>query len=363
MVSVPNPADLSGHGAPPKEDKELEQSRQLKDKELEIQRNQLAAGRWTGPVAVAVVAGILGLIGSFISLQQNRELERKKQEGTVILEAIRTGSTGKERERQVAANLVFFADAGLVSLGSDQLKKLRDRAGDASPALPPVAGPASIATIPDSVRQRILKTFDDFGKYFETLGLNARPKVGVEVATEPGSIAYYDPARLAVFISNESLGDPNVPLREYAHAVLYSDEQFKDVDYNRTWVYFGIESGLASYFSSSFRDDSRIPPNDLTETLENQRKLNELKPGPSAMWDGTLAWGAAFWDLRKALGKSVADRLLYESWAGVTSSEISKNDPTDFVRHILAADARLDKGQHAKEIQTVFSERGVTVPH
>src|SRR5215471_11580501 len=60
-------------------EKRLEQERQLKEQELQIQRRQLAIGRWSGPVAVAVVAGLLGIIGTFFSANQNRELERKKQ--------------------------------------------------------------------------------------------------------------------------------------------------------------------------------------------------------------------------------------------------------------------------------------------
>jgi hypothetical protein len=86
----------------------LRQDRELKEQELRIQGRQIAIGRWSGPVAVAVVAGLLGIVGTFFSARENRELERKKQEGTLVLEAIRTGASGKEREQQAAANLVFL---------------------------------------------------------------------------------------------------------------------------------------------------------------------------------------------------------------------------------------------------------------
>src|SRR5215475_14397711 len=81
-------------------EKQLEQERDLKEREFQIQRRQLAIGRWSGPVAVAIVAGIVGIIGSFVSSNENRELERKKREGTLVLEAIRTGSSGKQREKR-----------------------------------------------------------------------------------------------------------------------------------------------------------------------------------------------------------------------------------------------------------------------
>jgi hypothetical protein len=351
-------------------EKELDQSRQLKEKELEIQRKQLSASRWTGPAAVAVVAGVLALIGSLITVRQNLELERKKQEGSLLLEALRTDLTGKAREQQIAANLVFFADAaGLINIDPDRLKKLRQEAGSTTPALSSATGSTTNTIIPSATRQQILKSFDSFGKYFETLGLKASPRIDVQVSTEPGAIAYYDPSRQAVFVESGSLGDRDLTLREFAHAVLYSSEnKSKVVDYERTWVYVGIESGLASYFSSSYRDDAHIPSgsvNDLgsqDQTLENQRKLNDLKAGPTAMWDGTLAWGAAFWDLRRTLGKSVSDKLLYKSWEDLTESEITKNNPHDFVRRVLVTDGVLNKGQYAGQIQEVFSRHGLILP-
>jgi hypothetical protein len=349
--------------------KELDQTSRLKEREIELQRRQLSSGRWTGPVAVAVVAGFLAIIGSLVTLRQNLELERKKQESNLLLEAIRTNATGKDREQQIAANLVFFADdAGLIKIDPERLKKLREQAGSASPSLPLAAAAAPSTTIPNTVRQQILKSFDGFGRYFESLGLKAYPRIDVQVSSEPGALVYYDSDRKTVFIDSGYLGNRDLPLREFAHAVLYlSPEKLKEIDYDRTWVYVGIESGLASYFSSSYRDDAHIPSpinssNDLDQTLENQQKLSDLKAGPSAMWDGTLAWGAAFWDMRKSLGKSVVDRLLYRSWNDLTESEINKNNPQDFIRRVLASDRALNNGQHASQIQDIFSRHGLSLP-
>jgi hypothetical protein len=347
-------------------EKELEQAKILRERDLEIQRNQLAAGRWTGPVAVAVVAGIIGIAGSLFSSYASRETERKKQEGTVILEAIRTNATGEDREKQVAANLVFFADAGLVTLGADQLKKLRDRAGDVSPSLPPAPGTQS-APIPDPVRQRIQKSFDKFGSYFQTLGLKQRPMVDVQTVPPDvqGALAYYEREKNTVFIDKDNLSDENLPLREYAHAVLMDDQKWKALtDVNATWVYFDLESGLASYFSSSLRNSPQIPsgasgPHD---TLENPRKVTDMQPGYQNAWNGMLAWGAAFWDLRKALTSTVADKLLYQAWVNVDNAEILRNDKAGFVQHLIQTDMQLNQGTHAAEIKSVFSNRGLPLP-
>jgi hypothetical protein len=125
--------------------KELEVNRELKLRELAVQERQLVKGQWSGPFGAAVLAGILGLIGTCYGTWESRRLERQKQEGTVILEAIRTAGSATEKDRLTAKNLVFLADAGLISsIPGDRLKKLREQAGpDPVPSLPtsaPVIG-------------------------------------------------------------------------------------------------------------------------------------------------------------------------------------------------------------------------------
>jgi hypothetical protein len=128
-------------------EKELQLHRESKEKELQLQQGQLTQSKWTGPVTVAVVAGIVGLMGTFFTSWQNRELERtkhettlaqerQKQEGNLILEAIKTEGHGMDKETQTAANLVFLVDAGLINIGKEFVDKLRAKAGDTLPSLP-----------------------------------------------------------------------------------------------------------------------------------------------------------------------------------------------------------------------------------
>jgi hypothetical protein len=346
---------------------ELQQTAQLKEKELELQRKELSSGRWSGPAAVAVLAGIFTIIGSFITIGLNARTERHKEEGTILLEALRTNLTGKAREQQIAANLVFFADdAGVITLDAKKLEKLRVEAAGVTPALPTEV-PAAPTVIPAPVRQRVLGSFETFGKYFESLGLNSAPKVDAQVSDSPGALSYYDPDKHTVYIAGDSLGDQNLPFREYAHAVLYAPAKFRAIDYDRTWQYVGIESGLASYFSSSYRDNPSIPfgsytkSNDPDQTLENHHQISELKHDASIESTGALAWGAAFWDLRKKLSKDVTDQLLFKSWNDLTENEIKKNSPSDFVERIIASDAALNGGRNRAAIEDVFQHHGLAV--
>jgi hypothetical protein len=125
-------------------EKELDQSRVLKEKELKIQQHQLALGRWSAPVAVAVAAGILGIAGSLLASFSNQNLERQKQQGTLILDALHVNATGDARNKLVAANLVFLCDAKLISLSDATIKELREKAGGQLPGFEPVSGPATL---------------------------------------------------------------------------------------------------------------------------------------------------------------------------------------------------------------------------
>jgi hypothetical protein len=340
-------------------ERKLQQEREAKDRELDIQSRQIAVGRWSGPVAVAVVAGLLGIIGTFFSAGENRELERKKQEGTLVIEAIRTGASGKEREQQAAANLVFLADAGLVNLGKEQLEKLRQKAGDATPSLP-VGGSGAQPALPEPTRQQILKSFDEFAAYFQSIGARITPKVRVDVVPPNyPAIAYYDPGTSTVYVDTSYLADKDLPLREYAHAVLYEDGKYSAIDYEKTWAFVGIESGLASYFSSSFRNDPRVPGGNGNETLDNERNLGLLKPSPMIIVDGLYAWGGTFWALRKLFDSKTVDKILFTAWQDLREADLRRNDPKDFVAGLLKADAEIERSQHDMQIKELFSRRGM----
>jgi hypothetical protein len=132
----------------------------IKEKELEAE----VAGRrfsWlASPAVVAIVAGLIGYLSTLYSSYATRQLElerqrhseslehekhqaslqlaREKQEGTLIVEAIKSpGATKEEKEGATAANLVFLADAGLITtLKKAELDRLREKAGNALPSLP-----------------------------------------------------------------------------------------------------------------------------------------------------------------------------------------------------------------------------------
>lgn len=128
----------------------------LKELEVEEKRSKLdalkrEAGRlvpwwshWNNPVALAVLAALVGYFGTVLTWSlarweeagrhdRNLKLEKEKSQGTLILEAMKAGVG---QDQQVAANLVLLADAGVLNFAPEALKKLRERAGKLGAALP-----------------------------------------------------------------------------------------------------------------------------------------------------------------------------------------------------------------------------------
>src|SRR4029078_600009 len=70
--------------------------------------------------------------------------------------------------------------------------------------------------------------------------------------------------------------------------------------------------------------------------------------------DGEI-WTAALWDLRKALGKDITDRLVVDGLKA-TPCNPSMTDARDA---ILSADQAADRGANCSAIWTVFARHGL----
>jgi hypothetical protein len=133
-----------------------------KQQELDAKKKEWAQrdtwlARWNSPVALAVLAGLVGYLGTLITwslarvdegarhdetlqLEKTKQaaterLEQTKLQGTLILDAMKTGD-GPDKGKRAAANLLLLADAKLITLDEETQKKLKERAGDVGPGLP-----------------------------------------------------------------------------------------------------------------------------------------------------------------------------------------------------------------------------------
>jgi len=317
------------------------------------------------PITTVIIAGIVGLLGTILGGILNLRVERKKQQGLLILEGIKTGDT-----RRAATNLLFFSEAGLINLSHEQIGKLREEAGDSTiPVLPrPHAAPDKIdfspsAALTPEVKQKLSEVLAAFQEYSKKIGFKiSKDKVDIKVTSQTdvetgaayeGQIAYYDQLDKSIVVASEYADDANTVLRQYAHHLLTTSN--KTIS-NRDG-YTAIESGLASYFPCNFTQNPAI--GDLN--LVNDRKFSEisLDDWASVQRDGSEIWGGAFWDIDQLLGHEMANQLLYSTWVNLKVPAGRKNPYTSFAKSMLD---NLDEATNFKpELEEIFERRGLAL--
>src|SRR5262249_5365108 len=90
------------------EKQRMAQDLQLKTEELKLKREELEENKkahlWiSSPVFTAIMTGLAALITAMLSGLANYNVERKKQEGAIILESIKTNNI-----EVAASNLMFL---------------------------------------------------------------------------------------------------------------------------------------------------------------------------------------------------------------------------------------------------------------
>ncbi len=200
--------------------------------------------------------------------------------------------------------------------------------------------------------------------YFISLGhepVSVPTLAVVNLRNNPDS-AYFSPLQqLLAFGSGEKFNDfareAAVAYHEYSHAVLHSIVKI---------VYQGesgaINEGQADYFACSLTDSPEIgvwiaskQGKPYLRTLENNLIYPEDMNG-KVHNDGQI-WSGALWDLRKALGAGITDKLVYRSHHFLASRKPSFMDA---LNALLLADEDLYSGNHHQQIVSIMSQRGIS---
>ena len=184
--------------------------------------------------------------------------------------------------------------------------------------------------------------------------------------------AHYEPATQRLVFGPNFVNDSDVLYREYTHHAMMS--RFT-TDYG-SWIpdALALESGLGDYFPCSFNDDPLLAevvavklreeygaaqfPNPYLRNLDNRLRFDQL--GSDALqWHIGEVWGGAFWDIRKLLGATEADKLLFLTWNGLEPAAPTRITPVGFVQKLLATHAATAQTNRSAEIEAIFEQRGV----
>jgi hypothetical protein len=223
------------------------------------------------------------------------------------------------------------------------------------------------ASLPPELEEKLRSALVAFRSYCERVGFKpGKGNITVSLKHDnTGAISYFDPRRNLMFVNPRYANDLDVLYREYTNHVLtsspyqYSAEAFH-------WI--AIESALAAYYPCSFSGkpifgelSARLHPAEFPSwNLENNRSFTEniASDYTSAFGNGTLVWGGAFWEMRKSVGQTQADKLLLSAWMAVSPEDFLKNDPRIFVNRLLEV-AQSGGESRAMEIRAIFVRRGL----
>lgn len=137
------------------ENRRLEIDTALRKEALELERRKIEAAHSpvTGwkiiltPTGAAVMAGFFGILGALGGKYLDLRVQNKTQETSVILKASEV-PPGMDKEEQIvqrASNLLWFSEAGYISLPEEYVKKLRATSGIKKGQIPDVP---NIQTLP-----------------------------------------------------------------------------------------------------------------------------------------------------------------------------------------------------------------------
>ncbi len=155
---------------------------------------------------------------------------------------------------------------------------------------------------------------------------------------------------------NSLAREASIAYHEYSHAVLHSI----------TYLAYSAESGAinegqADYFACSNTDDPLLGEwavakmgKPFLRNLENDLHYPEDIHG-EVHADGKI-WGAALWDIQKAIGKEAADLLIYKSHFYLNGSR-----PTfmDGYNALVTADKNLFEGKYQQDLEKIMAKRGI----
>jgi len=334
-------------------------------KVVEIETTQAIATRlldWSKLLAffvgipIALLFLILGVLGIRTNNDFSTQIDKAKKDVTAQLTAAQAVAAKLKSEGDSLAGEYgkLRAQVSDVAALGEQYKTLSKKVDVLGEKL----GFTPTSKISPEARGRLETSFARFQDYVKDLGYRSTSdslNIDVRERMEFGSIAYYDPDKRMMVIDSKYISDSPVIYREYMHHVLYS-LGMPNVYETTIPTYYAIESGLAWYFPCSFVDNPKPSPTSTSWDLAKQRPFSEVRPDvSSSLMDGTEIWGSAFWELRKVLGKSAADKLLFDAWFKLRPEEVKTDRGVSFVRKLLD----LDK-THEAQIRAVFVQRGLT---
>ena len=232
------------------------------------------------------------------------------------------------------------------------------------------------SNISNNQKKDIVSKLQSFQKYFKEIGFTPpKGRIKVKVDTRDPINAFYDMKRNLLQIGSLLIDDPDMTIHSYAHHALIGVK--KQVWDSALFEVISVESGLADYYTCSFKNDPRLGeksihvfreqmggdsfPHPYLRNLDNNRSFTEVHPNDPMTTEphnvGEI-WGGAFWKLRSLLGQEAGDKLIFSAWI---ATELTSGFGLKFVKKLLELYKPTAPGKNENQIRSVFKERGLNL--
>jgi hypothetical protein len=219
--------------------------------------------------------------------------------------------------------------------------------------------------LPAELKAKIESSLYSFQNYFTELGFKPiKGSLTVKIDPNLENNAYYIPGENQIVIGASVAGDKDMALWTYASHVLSAlRTKLVKTDESSDPTYLALSTGLSDYFTCSFNNDPLLSKQSRhsLRNLENQSKFSNLPTlaGQNQWFKEAAAWGGALWEIRKLLGKNVADRLVFTTWTVPQSLRGGSKIATNFVERLLKIAQSSNTKQDVDKIRLVFERRGL----
>lgn len=212
---------------------------------------------------------------------------------------------------------------------------------------------------------------DSVQRYIQSLGFSnvLKKSIAVNIDGETEDQSFYDPISKSLTFGIggvDDAEDAEIILHEYGHAVL--DNQVPG--FGETNEAGAISEAFGDYLAASFFSDKK--PAQLKPTVGSWdavaysgaeppalRRLDSNKKYPkdikNEVHDDGEIWSACLWEIRAALGRATADKLVIAHHFLLTR----RSGFEDAAKAMITADNNLNQGKNKKAIEDVFIRRGI----
>ena len=201
-------------------------------------------------------------------------------------------------------------------------------------------------------------------KYIASLGVKlSKRAIPATVHYNDDDNSFYSPDKKALFFGDGGVpdsADADIILHEWGHSVVDSLSGLQG-----GWGSQGgaMHEGYGDYVAATYFGDPNVGEWDSSAYSDSGylRTLNNKKVFPDdlqqSVHDDGEIWSGTLWDLRKELGKQIADELVFHSLKFLPQKALFK----DGLLAILSVDQLRFSEKYRKPILRVFFKRGIKI--